>query len=187
LIDQEMTDMLVKVYKLIFADIEREEAWLNEMAQKGFNFQDVFLARYTFTECKPQEYNYRIELLEHSPSHPLSRQYLRFLEETGVECVTTSGRWAYFRKKATDGPFDLYSDLEAKIRHYKRNFAFAATLLLANFAVVAVYCTIAVVRAEPVAIVVCASPMVFTYLLARAAIHLGIKIRKLKAEQRIHE
>jgi hypothetical protein len=185
--DQEMIGMLVKVYKMIFADIEREEAWLNEMAQKGFNFQDIFFARYTFTEGKPQEYYYRIELLEHYPNHPLSRKYLKFLEETGVECVTTSGRWAYFRKKAADGPFYLYSDLEAKIKHYKRNFAFVATLLLANLAVVAVYCTIAIVRAEPAAIVICASPLVFTFLLARAALHFALKIRKLKDEQRIQE
>jgi hypothetical protein len=54
------------------------------------------------------------------PSHPESRAYIKFVEETGVECIATYMRWAYFRKKSADEPFDIYSDIDSKIAHYKR-------------------------------------------------------------------
>jgi len=61
------------------------------MTEKGFNFQDNFFIRYTFCEGTPNEYNYRVVLLEHKLNHPLGHQYIELLKETGVECVTTSG------------------------------------------------------------------------------------------------
>ena len=61
---KEENRMVSNVYKIIFADMEKEEEWLNEMAQKGFNFMDNFIMRYTFSEGTPNEYIYRIEMLE---------------------------------------------------------------------------------------------------------------------------
>ena len=29
-------------------------------------------------------------------------------------------QWVYFRKKLTDGPFDLFSDIDSRIRHLDR-------------------------------------------------------------------
>ncbi len=40
------------------------------------------------------------------------------MEEAGAEHVSSILRWVYFRKKASEGPFDLYSDLDSRIRHY---------------------------------------------------------------------
>jgi hypothetical protein len=99
---------------------EKEENWLNQMAAKGMGLIDYWWCRYVFEECPKGEYIYRIELLEHSPSHPESAAYIKFMEETGIECIATYMRWAYFRKKAADGPFEIYSDIESKIAHFKR-------------------------------------------------------------------
>jgi len=33
-------------------------------------------------------------------------------------------RWVYLRRDAAEGPFDLYTDLDSKIRHYKRILTF---------------------------------------------------------------
>ena len=56
--------------------------------------------RYTFSEGEPNEFTYRIDLLENNwRNHPVSKKYIEFIEETGAECVSTSGRWAYFMKK----------------------------------------------------------------------------------------
>lgn len=111
--------MKTKLWKA-FWDYEKEENWLNELAAKGLAMTAYTFCRYTFEDCVPGEYTYRIELLEHGVNHPESIRYIHFLAENGVEHVDTYFRWVYFRKKTTDGPFKLYSDLPSRIKHYKR-------------------------------------------------------------------
>ena len=45
---------------------------------------------------------------------------LDFLEEMGIECVGMFGRWAYLRRRCDDAPFDLFSDIDSKIKHLRR-------------------------------------------------------------------
>jgi len=111
--------MKTKLWKA-FLDYEKEEKWLNQMAAKGLAMTAYTFCRYTFEDCVPGTYIYRIELLEHSVNHPESVQYIRFMAENGVEHVDTYFRWIYFRKKATDGDFTIYSDFPSKIKHYQR-------------------------------------------------------------------
>lgn len=101
-------------------DFEKEEKWINEMSAKGMALTDYSWCRYVFTEAPKNEYIYRIELLKYLPSHAESIAYIRFLEESGVECVATYWRWIFLRKKSSEGPFDIYSDIESKIKHYRR-------------------------------------------------------------------
>jgi hypothetical protein len=115
-------------------DYEKEEKWLNEMSAKGMALTDYSWCRYVFEETSDYQYIFRIELLENMPSHPESIAYLRFLEENGVECVASCMRWVYLRKKAAEGPFDIYTDISSKIRHYKRMFILWNTLMFAWFA-----------------------------------------------------
>lgn len=123
--------MKYRAYKW-FIDFEKEEKWINEMAQIGMNFTDYSPFRYSFEKGTPGEYIYRIELLKERPSHPGSRVYIDFMEDNGVECVSTFYRWAYFRKKASEGPFDIYSDVDSRIIHYKRVAALAGAIAAAN-------------------------------------------------------
>jgi hypothetical protein len=83
----------------------------------------------------PGAYQVRLELLENQLKHAESQQYLRFLEETGVEQVGHYFRWVYFRKKTADGAFDLYSDLESRIKHLKRIIALILPISLANLCI----------------------------------------------------
>ena len=105
-------------------DYEKEEQWLNDMAAKGLALSDYSWCRYAFEETPRGKYLYRIELLENMPSHPESQAYLRFLEENGVEFVTSYMRWVYLRRNAAEGPFDIYTDIDSKIQHFKRIRAF---------------------------------------------------------------
>lgn len=106
------------IKKLFWAwDSEKEEKWLNEMSAKGLALVDYSFCRYAFEECEPGEYCYKIQLLEHRPSHPESEMYLRFMEETGAEQVASYMNWVYFRKKTAEGEFELFSDIESKMRH----------------------------------------------------------------------
>jgi hypothetical protein len=123
------------VIRKAYWDFEKEEAWLNQMAAKGMALIDYSWCRYLFEDCKNGEYIYRIELLENLPSHPESQAYIRFMEESGVECVATYARWIYFRKKAADGPFDIYSDRDSMITHYKRINALWITLAVTEILV----------------------------------------------------
>lgn len=113
----------------VYADYEREEKWLNEMSARGLMLTDYSWCRYVFEEAPKGEYIYRIELLENWPTHPESVAYIRFLEENGIECAGVYMRWVYLRKKASEGPFDIYSDIDSKIRHYRRVNALWSTLM----------------------------------------------------------
>lgn len=113
--------MRLTKYKLFFAwNYEKEEKWLNEMSAKGLQLVDAGICRYVFEENAKDKYVYRLELLNNVPSHAESVSYIRFLEETGVEYIDSVLRWAYFRKNARDGEFELYSDIDSKIDHLKR-------------------------------------------------------------------
>jgi hypothetical protein len=115
-------------------DYEKEEKWLNEMSAKGMALTDYSWCRYVFEETNHNQYTYRIELLKNMPAHPESTAYLRFLEENGVECVATYMRWAYLRKKTSEGPFEIYSDIDSNIKHYKRVYTFWNALMFVEFA-----------------------------------------------------
>jgi hypothetical protein len=103
-----------------YMDYEKEEEWLNEMSAKGLAFTNYMFFRYAFTDSKPGEYIYRIDLLENLPSHPESKKYLNFLKESGVEVVCSWARWVYLRKKAELGSFDLYTDAESLLQHHRK-------------------------------------------------------------------
>src|SRR5690625_1824528 len=96
-----------------YSNYEKEEAWLNKMAAQGWHCVDYIFGRYTFEKGKPGEYIYRLQLIEHHYTHAKSADYLEFLEETGVEFIASHIRWVYLRKKAEDGPFELFSDKES--------------------------------------------------------------------------
>ena len=106
----------------------KEEHWLNDMAAKGLALTEYSWCRYVFEDATPGKYIYRIELLDHHATHPESKKYFAFLEELGIECVATYMRWAYLRKKTSDGPFDLYTDIDSNITHYKKVSALWLTL-----------------------------------------------------------
>jgi hypothetical protein len=113
-------------------NFDKEEDWLNEMAAKGLVLSGVGYCRYEFIENMPDAYQIRLEMLKKSPNHPESRDYMRFLEETGVELVGTLCRWAYFRKKAGGASFDLFSDFGSKIEHLNRMLFLPAVLGIMN-------------------------------------------------------
>ena len=116
----------------LFINFKKEEQWLNKMAATGLNLISYKFGRYTFEEGLPGEYIYRLELLKGEPTDEQSSEYLAFMEESGVECVDTYMNWAFFRKKAADGPFEIYSDFESKIAHYKRAAYLLGTVLGVN-------------------------------------------------------
>lgn len=103
------------IHKIFFVwDFEKEEQWLNTMAQSGWLLDRVSFCTYHFVACTPGAYTIRMEM------HGLDDEYLRFMQETGAEYVGRMVQWIYFRKKVQYGQFDIFSDLDSKIAHLGR-------------------------------------------------------------------
>ena len=95
-------------------DFEKEEEWLNEMALSGWVLDGVGFCSYHFSRCEPGEYTVRLEM------HPQDEPYLQFMRDTGAEYVGRMLQWIYFRKKTTEGSFDLFSDIDSRIAHLNK-------------------------------------------------------------------
>lgn len=116
-------------------NFDKEEKWLNEMAAKGLCLVSVGFCKYEFEDCAPGEYKVCLQLLENLPDHPESRKYIEFLESTGAEHVGSCLRWVYFRKKAADGEFELFSDNASRIKYLSTIINFIAVITIANLLV----------------------------------------------------
>ena len=92
-------------------EYDKEEQWLNAMAQSGWVLDKVGFCRYEFVPCEPGEYTVRLEMRSHDEA------YLGFMAETGAEYVGRVMKWIYFRKKTELGKFELFSDLESRITY----------------------------------------------------------------------
>lgn len=122
-----------KVFK-IFGDwqFEKEEKWLNEMSDKGWKLVKVGFGTYTFEPCEPGEYTIRTQALEQSYKDKKSRDYISFIEETGAEFA--GGFWyaVYFRKKRSEGEFELFSDNASRIKHMNHIMTICIAVAIAN-------------------------------------------------------
>ncbi len=91
---------------------EEEDVWLNRMAADGWVLDGVAFCKYTFRRCAPGEYSVRLQLMENLAD----RSYIDFVESTGAEYIGRMAKWIYFRKKTAEGPFELFSDVDSRIR-----------------------------------------------------------------------
>lgn len=101
-----------------YFDKDRETKWLNEMVADGWAVNGYWPLVYRFERCQPGEYIYQIDIVESFGG--VSSDYREFMRETGVEIVCVWGFWVLLRKKAAEGPFEMYTDVESRIRHYSR-------------------------------------------------------------------
>ncbi|KGR77764.1 hypothetical protein CD29_14045 [Ureibacillus manganicus DSM 26584] len=116
-----------------FLDYEKEEQWVNEMCLKGWHLVKFGVGNFKFVKGEPGEYIYRNEMITSLGKKDNSKEYISFLNETGVELVAQFGPWAYFRKKFSEGPFELYSDTSSKIQYLNRIIYLFVFFALINF------------------------------------------------------
>lgn len=118
----------------MYYDKDAEEVWLNKMCQKGWAMTSFFAGLYTFAPCQPGEYIYQIDMPEGAGLQPNDIEgYTEFMEDAGVEVVQQWYRWVYLRKRAAEGPFQVYTDPGSQIalyRRIRRFFLFALVLEL---------------------------------------------------------
>lgn len=115
--------METKTVRKVFAvwDFDKEEEWLNSMAQEGWALKKAGFCKYVFERTEPGEYIIRLEM------HEYEKEYISFMRDTGAEYVGRVLQWLYLRKKAELGEFELFSDIDSRINHLKN---IGCTLLL---------------------------------------------------------
>lgn len=102
-------------------DKDAEQDWINDYAQKGWAMVSFFVGVVTFVPCQPGEYIYQIDLLPGTGLRADNYEdYAAFMSEMNVEVLQRWGRWVYLRKRAGDGPFEVYTDTASKIALYRR-------------------------------------------------------------------
>lgn len=105
--------MKKRMYRF-FLDYEKEEAWVNNMAEQGWHLKRTMVGYFIFEKGEPGQYIYRNELVKGK-----KQDYYNFLETMNIEFVSKFGVWAYYRKKKSEGPFELFSDSSTKLKYLK--------------------------------------------------------------------
>ena len=102
----------------LYLDKDKETAWINQMAQDGYALTGFFAGFYQFEACEPGEYIYQIDF--GSKFATVSDDYRDFMQENGIEIVCLWGYWIILRKRASEGDFILYTDVDSNIEHYTK-------------------------------------------------------------------
>ncbi|QCR32633.1 DUF2812 domain-containing protein [Lysinibacillus sp. SGAir0095] len=121
-----------KIKLRLFFDYEKEEKWVNHMAEKGWHLTTFGIGYYAFKKGDPGEYIYRNEMIYELGSKDDRKEYIDFLQLSGIELVKVVFNWAYFRKKASEGPFELYSDTSSKLAYLNRVFYLFSSVFFIN-------------------------------------------------------
>ena len=102
----------------LFFDKDEETQWLNRMAQDGWTLTGFFAGFYNFDPCEKGAYQYQVDFTDGFFS--VSSDYREFMQEIGAEIVTNWGFWTILRKPASEGKFELYTDVDSRIEHYTK-------------------------------------------------------------------
>ena len=115
-------------FKLYF-DKDKETQWLNEMSQKGWAMTGFFAGFYRFEPCDKGKYTYQIDFGNEFFS--VSDDYREFMSDSDIEIIQSWGFWVFLRKLSSEGEFQLYTDVDSQIEHYKkiRNMFKAVTVI----------------------------------------------------------
>lgn len=104
-------------------DDDKEEAWLREMAQKGWHLKSVSgSGSYTFEPGQARDDYYRLDFFTDSKA---VADYLQLFLDAGWEHLGGMNGRRYFRKTATsDATPEIFTDNESKAKKYGRILAF---------------------------------------------------------------
>ncbi|MCR8630357.1 DUF2812 domain-containing protein [Paenibacillus radicis (ex Xue et al. 2023)] len=109
----------MKKYKF-FINFEKEEQWLNEMAQQGYRFTKKTTG-YEFQPGKPDNAVIKMDYRTFKKQEDFE-DYCALFEDCGWKHITgsKSSGYQYFRKIHENGDDDIFSDADSKAGRYKR-------------------------------------------------------------------
>lgn len=142
----------------IYFDKDAETKWLNEMCEQGWAMQSFFAGFYTFDKCEPGKYIYQVDFGE--KFFGTTDEYRELMKDMNITIIQNWGYWLILRKEASEGAFELYTDVESKIEHYTkiRNMFKIVTIieLICLFMEIGAACIGGVSAAAPCAFVILA-------------------------------
>ncbi|MFJ7952104.1 DUF2812 domain-containing protein [Lysinibacillus sp. NPDC096418] len=173
-----------KIKFRFFIDHEKEEKWVNDMAEQGWHLKKFWPFVHVFEKGNPGEYIYRNEMVM-----TRKKDYIEFLETMNLEHVHRFGFWSYFRKKRIDGPFDIYSDSTDKIRYLSKiNSFFIPACILNIFVVIMNLVNLFLYNEKPIGMMIAITGNFLVALMFYIAIYKNSQRKKsLKATQQLFE
>lgn len=102
----------------VYFDKDEETKWLNEKADEGWALVGFFAGFYRFEKTEKGKWRYQIDFGE--KFGVATENYREFMNEAGIEIVQNWGYWIFLRKLASEGEFQLYTDVESSIEHYTK-------------------------------------------------------------------
>ncbi len=112
-------------------DKDKEAKWLTEMANEGWAMKSFFAGFYTFEKCEKGEYQYQVDFCDKVLA--VSKDYREFMADNDVEIVQQWGFWVILRKLSSKGEFELYTDVDSQIEHYKKILTMFRAVTLIEF------------------------------------------------------
>ncbi|MFB1098741.1 DUF2812 domain-containing protein [Terribacillus sp. JSM ZJ617] len=107
-----------KIRKLFWAwDDQKEEVWLQQMAQEGWVLEQYRWFTYTFKAAAPSKLVYQLDYRLGFPD----KSYFDLFEMDGWHMVSSFGGWYYFCKK-DDGTdkLEIFTDVHSRAAKYIR-------------------------------------------------------------------
>ena len=167
----------------IFFDIEKETKWLNSLAKQGYRLTGKSGFTYRFKMFEKGAYIYQVEKRKPFTSDK-NLDYIDFISNLDINTVAIQWGWFYFEKENDGKDFELFTDIQSKISHYK-NLIF--TLLIIGFFSLSILSS----GVQGPYILNISFPLVANSLIVLFAaftiIKYFIKIHKLKKERFINE
>ena len=175
--------------------LEKEQAWINEMASHGYSLEHAGRLTFEFDETEPGKYIYKEIFLKGWGESVENIKYFRFLEEMGIKVVCYINYpgtcWVYTRALREDYPdgIELFSDIDSKINGMKAMsgymiFVMAMTLFAA---LLNLWCAIGRNYFSPINLICSISMFVLFTLATIATVRIFVNMGKLKKERTIHE
>ncbi len=189
--------MRKKITKLFWIwQLDKEEAWINEMASHGYSLEHAGRMTFEFDETEQGLYRYKTLFLKGSAGSSENIEYFRFLEEMGIKIISYINYpgtcCVYTRGLASDFPdgLEIYSDIDSRINYLKVTagyliFVAVFTLfagVLNAFAVFLPQNGLALMNS-----VLVAAMLLLCIFASAETIKTYIKIGNLKKEREIHE
>ncbi|MBQ8527448.1 MAG: DUF2812 domain-containing protein [Lachnospiraceae bacterium] len=164
----------------LYWDKDAETKWLNEMADEGFAMTGFFAGFYKFEKTEKGKWRYQVDFGEKFGA--VTEDYHEFMNEAGIEIVQNWGYWVILRKLASEGEFQLYTDVESSIEHYSK----ILTMFKVVF-VIELLCLLmeimAALNGADIAWVFACIVGAFTFVVLNAAVKTKNTVLELKARQ----
>jgi len=178
--------MMTVKYKLFMAwEHEEEEKWLADMESQGWHLIDANGIKFKFEKGEPNKYQYRLEMLPELPSATESQKYIKFMEDIGAEMVGSYIKWVYFRKENDGADFEIYSDIDSKLEHFRRIYKLLNTLTIILSVLLLIDCAMFLIDRTFNTVMI--FPMAVALMLIHGRNKISAKIEQLEKDKQIYQ